>query len=287
MWAGGGGSGGRTPRQVVEQEVTLNLNPDLGTSDAAIRPLEEPKSPPAILPSVSPPSHGLMKQLDDSTLSKSAPRSSSASGLDALGTAGSLAADVESAGVLPKMVTPGPPGAVETKFFDTPARGTKFVYVIDRSASMLQALAIAKRELNASLEQLPPNAEFQIVLYDLDAQPLEIHGQRGLLKASQENKLRAFQLLEIVRPEGGTDHVKGLKRGLLLAPDVIYYLTDADELRPQQVVELTSLNQRGSNARIHCIELSSTQLGQSDTPMRRLARQNRGEYRGIDLARRR
>jgi hypothetical protein len=77
--------------------------------------------------------------------------------------------------------------------------------------------------------------------------------------------------------------VKALKRALALNPHVIYFLTDADELKPQQVRELTLLNQRGSNARVHCIELSAELVNRDESPMRALARDNRGEYRAVDV----
>jgi hypothetical protein len=157
------------------------------------------------------------------------------------------------------------------------------VYVIDRSASMQFGLEPAKKELLASLDRLPPTAEFQVVLYDLEARPLEFNNQSGLMQASKENKVRTARHLETIRSEGGTDHLKALKRGLALSPHVLYFLTDADELKPGQVQELTALNQRGSKAIIHCIELSLDNASRQDNPLRRLARDNQGEYRGIDL----
>ena len=203
--------------------------------------------------------------------------------LDPLGPA---ARDLQTAADLPRVALPDQLGAVEVSFFGSPSKGTRFVFVIDRSASMGHALPIAKAELLATLEKLPPNAEFQVICYDLDPQiVLDAQNRQTLLPATAENKQRTARFLDKLAAEGGTDHLAALRRALTLNPQVIYFLTDADELKPQQVRELTVLNQRGPNACIHCIELSLNVEYRTDKPMRVLARENRGEYRIIDLLR--
>ncbi len=192
--------------------------------------------------------------------------------------------DLKAAGTLPQMPLPGNHG-VETDFFGARSKGARFVYVIDRSASMGRGLNVAKTELLASLEKLPPTAQFQVIAYDLDQRLLDGVSKGGLLPATRENKDRTARFLEPLRSEGGTDHVRALRKALTLTPQVIYFLTDADELRPEEVRELTLLNQRGANARIFCIELSTLNENRTNNPMRLLAQENRGLYRGIDLAR--
>lgn len=202
------------------------------------------------------------------------------------GFRGGLSTDLDHASTLPRVNLPGAPlGRVETQFFGAAAQGTKFVYVIDRSASMQFALATAKAELLSSLQKLPPTAEFQVVVYDLEPQLLRVNGPYGLMPATKENKQQTARFLDTIRSEGGTDHVKAIKRALTLSPDVVYFLTDADELKPGQVQELTALNHRSAKASIHCIELSLDNLNRKDNPMRVLARDNRGVYQGIDLTR--
>ena len=171
----------------------------------------------------------------------------------------------------------------ETDFFGSSAKGTRFVYVIDRSASMRFALDLAKRELLRSLDRLPPTAKFQIVCYDLEPHSFSLEGNRRLVQATRENKRRAAAFVQQFRSEGGTDHVRALKHALVFAPDVIYFLTDADELQPGQVDELTRLNARGSQAKIHCIELSVANRSRRDNPMRLLAQRTGGSYRGVDV----
>ena len=269
------GTSGKNPQpsEEVEHELTIQLSPD------APPPLFDPQPAPsapaaaATPPALEPP---LIVGLDPveglNTPARPAVRSSRSAG------------DLDAALSVPQVRLPGPANAVETKFFGTPGRGAKFVYVIDRSASMNLALPLARTELIASLHLLPPTVEYQIVYYDLTPRLLEFEGKTGMLPATQENKTRTARLLDTLRPEGGTDHVRALKQALTLNPQIIYFLTDADELKPQQVQELTQRNQRGSNSRIHCIELSSGSAPRGITPMQTLARDNRGEYRTVDVS---
>jgi hypothetical protein len=170
-----------------------------------------------------------------------------------------------------------------TAFFETPARGRSVVYVVDRSSSMgvNGALDAVKRELRASLDRLPEDARFQIVFYNRHAEVLSIDRQTGLLPATAANKSQAVQRLDSLTAEGGTAHLEALQRALNLGADVIYFLTDADDLPPQTVQAVTRLNQR--RVSIHTMELTAANRGREDMPLQVLARQNRGLYRAVSL----
>jgi len=172
----------------------------------------------------------------------------------------------------------GPPS-----FFQVPAHGQSIVYVIDRSVSMALngGLAAAKRELLASLEQLPPTARFQVILYNRAAVPLTVSGQTGLLPAGDETRREVARVLAPVLGEGGTDHLQALKCALRLQPDVIFLVTDADDLTPEQVRLVTRLN--GNHTIIHAIELRSRPSPPAGSPLQVLAQNNHGSYRSIDL----
>jgi hypothetical protein len=182
---------------------------------------------------------------------------------------------------------PGPPAATvpsggnEPLFVPTQAQSV--VYVIDRSGSMGRGgrLALARHELLASLERLPPGTRFQIIAYNRFAEPLRIACQSGLVPATAANKLQAALLLEGLPPEGGTEHLAALRQALLLQPEAIYFLTDADDLQPDQVQTLTRLNH--GRTIIHTIELTARHRNAPGMPLQVLARENRGAYRGVDL----
>jgi hypothetical protein len=184
----------------------------------------------------------------------------------------------EAAASAPGFHSAGPAtGADTTAFFQIPTQGKSIVYVIDRSGSMGSdgCLAVAKRELLASLERLPSSVRFQVIAYNRSAVPLCIHGQYGLIFATEENKQSVARLLEGIHAEGGTDHLSALKQAMALGPDVIFFLTDADELRPDEVRKVSFLNHGRSV--IHAIGLGQ----QHGLPLNSLAQANQGVYRAV------
>jgi von Willebrand factor type A domain len=117
------------------------------------------------------------------------------------------------------------------KFFDLRDRARSVVYAIDRSGSMATrgSLDVAKRELLASLGQLPPDVQFAVVFYNLQAWILrDSQGHRGLMAATAANQKQVQAQIAEVRPDGGTDHLTALRVALALKPEVIFFLTDAD-----------------------------------------------------------
>lgn len=181
----------------------------------------------------------------------------------------------------------GAGGAIS--FFGVAARGKSVVYVLDRSISMglSGALAAMGRELSASLDRLPEDAHFQVVFYNRHAERLRVAGRTDLLPASKTNKQEVARLLESLKAEGSTEHLPALKLALSLQPDVIYFLTDADDLRGEHVRAVTQLN-RGRTS-IHTIELSPTEMryppsAASDRkPLFQLARDNHGIHHTVCL----
>lgn len=182
------------------------------------------------------------------------------------------------AGSGPSTASGGPAGVAS--FFGVPARGQSVVYAIDRSVSMglTGALETARRELLACLDRLPSTARFQVVCYNRRAEPLTLGGQTGLAAATTENKQQAAAFLESLRAEGSTNHLPALQQALALEPDEIFLVTDADDLTPEQVRDVTRQNRRATV--IHTIDLSR-QPRREDGPLCRLARANRGTYRPL------
>jgi hypothetical protein len=166
-----------------------------------------------------------------------------------------------------------------------PATARSVVFVIDRSLSMgmSDALPLAKRELLAGLDALPADAHFGVILYNRQAEPLRPEGQAGMLLATAANRAAVARLVEGMRAEGGTDHLAALRRALALRPDVVFFVTDADELTAEQVRNLALLN-RG-RAVIHAVELSNDNAGPEETPLRLLARLSGGTYRQVPVKR--
>ena len=157
------------------------------------------------------------------------------------------------------------------------------VYVVDRSVSMglHGALARARREVLASIRRLPPATRFQIIPYNREAEPLAVNGHAGLL-APDENTLRQVdESLAALRAAGGTDDGLALRRAIAFHPDVLYFLTDADDVSLDDVRVVTRLNDRRTI--IHAVELSAG-VSRPNGPLHKLAADNGGAYRRLDPA---
>jgi hypothetical protein len=173
-------------------------------------------------------------------------------------------------------------GAVGARFFRVPAQARSVIYVIDHSASMglHGALDQAKAELLASLQELSPATRCQVIVYNSRAQLLR-PDLPGLVAATPENKSLLVQALAELQAEGGTRHDQALPRALALLPEVIYFLTDADDLSDAEVRAVTQRN-RGRSI-IHVIELTTATHHRSDMPLQMLARDNGGIYQAVNL----
>lgn len=179
------------------------------------------------------------------------------------------------------------PTPVETGIFGLAARGSRFVYVFDRSASMGEPgglpLARAKDELLRSLEQLGGVQQFYVIFYN-ERMHLFTPGAVGrLVYATDENRRAARRFVESVRAAGGTRHAEPLAAALRLAPDALFMLTDGDgpdDLTAQEYAKLA-----GSLGRTRCMIVQFGDAGGITSPrLARLAEQSGGEYKVVDVS---
>lgn len=190
---------------------------------------------------------------------------------------------------MPAAVSPGPSqgsgadGADGGGLFPHSATAASVVFVLDRSVSMADSgkLDRACRELLANLRQLAPVARFQIICYSDYAAPLLINGQTGLLPAEPTYLREAARVLQTLTASGPSRHTDALRRGLALRPDVLYLITDADEL---PYGEMEAITRDNSTTAIHIIELTRRRTARPDGPLARLARTNGGTYRHVPVS---
>ena len=174
----------------------------------------------------------------------------------------------------------------ETQFLGIRDRGTRFVYVLDRSGSMDRehALEVAKAELVTSLQHLDETQQFQVIFYNVQSRLLTLGGRETLHRATDINKTLARQQIAGVTPDGGTFHYPALAKALALEPEVIYFLTDADQnsaIHPGDMERLLRRN-RG-RTRIHAIKFGLGAELTTNHYVKKLALQNGGRYRYRDI----
>ena len=170
-----------------------------------------------------------------------------------------------------------------TEFFGMHDKGGSYAYVIDRSGSMTvrHSLEVAKRELLVSLVQVPNDVTFAVVFYNSDATVFsDPSGRSAMMLASPTNKRRVQDLLATIPPYGGTNHILALKTALALHPEVLFFLTDADSMRPEEVTDILAI---AGKTRIHAVEFGQTGALGGSTPLQTLAKKSGGSYRYLDV----
>ncbi|MFP6618317.1 MAG: hypothetical protein VB877_03150 [Pirellulaceae bacterium] len=182
--------------------------------------------------------------------------------------------------------------AVQTGVFGLQGKGTRFVYVFDRSGSMAgfqgKPLANAKAQLLASLADLGSAHQFQIVFYaDRPAvfNPRSLSTARMLFADAATKKI-AERWVRGVVADGSTRHLDALLLAIRMQPDVIFFLTDAEEPRmtPLELEKIKRANQR-VGASIHAIEFGAGPSQVSNNFLQRLARSNGGQHTYVDVTR--
>jgi hypothetical protein len=188
---------------------------------------------------------------------------------------------------------PRRPAAVHGKFarthvYGAAGEGNTFVYVFDRSSSMgtggNSLLASAKRELLASLDDLGEENRFHVIFYNERPTKMDLgRSFAGLVFADHRAKELAKRFIESIVAAGGTRHFEALLEALKLRPDVVFFLTDADEpeLSDVQLSRIRSMN--GGNTTINTIEFGDRPQPRRDNFLSRIAHENGGQYVYIDV----
>lgn len=179
-------------------------------------------------------------------------------------------------------------GKGRTTLFGIEGEGYRFVYLFDRSGSMgwmnNRPLMAAAAQLIESLRSLDRSHQFQIIFYNHQTWVFNPAGNANrLLFATDRNKELAARFVRGMTADGGTEHEGALLAAIALRPDVIFFLTDADEPRlwPAQ---LERLRRRAAGTAIHTIEFG---FGPQQNPRNflvQLAEQNGGRHTYIDIS---
>ena len=178
----------------------------------------------------------------------------------------------------------GTGGEAKVSVFGVEGTGHKFVYAFDRSASMDGApLRAAKYQLIYSLEALDSIHQFQILFFNHRLSLFDLTGgQRRIAFADDRNKRMAAKYVEGISADGGTDRELALAKALSFEPDVVFFLSDADDPMPaSEVQEIVQLSQRKGTA-INVIEFGRGPNPEQDNFLVQIARQTGGQYAYVD-----
>lgn len=174
----------------------------------------------------------------------------------------------------------GPGGEASVSVFGVEGRGRRFVYLFDRSASMEGApLLAAKRQLLQSLQSLGTSHQFHIVFFNTKTHSFDaVTGGGRNNYASERNKQLAANFVGGITADGGTDRMAALRAALSFSPDVVFFLSDADDPMPEsELAEVARLNPRAQTA-ICVIEFGTARSPRADNFLMRVARQSGGRY---------
>jgi uncharacterized protein with von Willebrand factor type A (vWA) domain len=170
--------------------------------------------------------------------------------------------------------------------FGVEGSGNKFVYLFDRSASMDGApLAAAKRRLLESIETIDELQQFHIIFFNQRLLSLNVRGggAQRIAFATEQNKKQAARFVQGVKADGGTDRFAALKQSLAIRPDVIFFLSDADDpMTAKEMAQIARLNER-AGAQICAIEFGSGDAAPESNFLIDLARESGGQYAYVNV----
>lgn len=223
--------------------------------------------------------------------------------------------------VAEKRAPQGTPHTVASGFAGIPVQGTRVVFVLDLSRSMewpmddsdgkgktqrIARIDYAKRELLRAVEELAPNAAFDLVTFNGDAEA-EVWSKK-LVDATPRNRERFKKYVDKLVPNGGTNLWSGLEKALEFkslvygnhyetSVDEVFVLSDGaptvgDVTDPIEILRLVQECNRFACARINTVFISSatppeyqrSEPRMSIAPkelMRRMAEENGGQFRDL------
>lgn len=163
----------------------------------------------------------------------------------------------------------------EGSIFDYKGHGTKFVYVIDFSSSMIgDRFEAAKTELIRSIEGLTESKKFYVIFYDHLEEPMP--GRNVLRSASENTKRRAINWIRSMGTRGGTDPTAAMQHAIQLSPDAIFLLTDGG-FDPSVHDAIKAANRKKKVA-INTIAFHDPS---GEAILKQIAKENRGDYRFV------
>ena len=173
--------------------------------------------------------------------------------------------------------------------------GNHFVYLVDSSKSM-KNFDEARLELLRSVDSLQPDHRFYVVFYDQTPEPMRLtdpnRDEPRSVLATREHKLALRRWAMTIQQQRGKSPTDVLPMVFALRPDVIFLLSDGQfSARTEEVIrEHNRVENLFGDSRprsiIHTIRYPGTskaEARQAEVQMRRIAAENGGQYRNVDI----
>lgn len=161
-------------------------------------------------------------------------------------------------------------------FFGTKSKGRRFVFIIDKSGSMMgRRFEDAKSELVKTLRALPPRAFFMIYFFNSDSEGMPVN---NMLAATPKNIEWAVAWVNSRRPFGGTDPSRSLSQSFSIRPDTIWLLSDGQFADGQMVIHQIRNSNRNRSTRVNTLAFHDP-IGEA--VLKQIASGNDGTYRFV------
>ena len=159
------------------------------------------------------------------------------------------------------------------KFFGIGDDGKSFVYVVDRSTSMLGGnFERLKEELISAINMLTREHTFHVIFYSDTHEPMP----GGMTKARDRAKEKAREWIESMFPVGGTYPAEALSEAIKEGPDAVFFMTDG-QIPPDTPEAVRQANPK-KRVRVHTIGFGG---GADAAILEVIAEENRGVFRHV------
>ncbi len=164
----------------------------------------------------------------------------------------------------------------EVSFFGTQGKGSRFIFIIDKSGSMKPGrFQAAKAELMKTLKKLPAGSQFKIYFFNHKAEPMP---GRGLLAATPQSIAWVEKWISTRGANGGTNPSQALKWAFELKPDTVWLLSDGQFVDDAAIIEQLSRDNADKAARINTLAFH---LRDGELTLRKIAQSHGGTYRFV------
>jgi hypothetical protein len=198
--------------------------------------------------------------------------------------AGAQATAAPGAGAIGRGVPGGTGGVGSTTFFGARGSGRRFVFLVDKSASMATDAKMrrATDELMRSLRALPDFTQFRVGLFDTD---VRVFPPAGFARARPGDLDRLAAWLATAGPQGGTTPVVAFQRLLADgAPDAIFFLTDGEIAPSDPSAIVMAVTRPTGVVPVHCVAFGDRRAAEQ---LQSISRDTGGDFRFVPLEGRR